>query len=229
MNNKHLFIILYVLLSVQAYGQNIKLYSTIYHDNNGNIFLVGDKAYAQNTTYATIFATHSVAINFNIKKSKYIEFELGRFQNIGYELLDSVPNGPKQFNVNYINMGVRFEYGKSIFSSGNNRGWNLQIGKSIQPTYTERDFKPTTTNLFPSYIKHLHLKFHLVPRINFMYNKHWNFELNFPVTISTVGITSQLVENPAIPLSERKYSIFDWSPLPQKELLNMRIGIGYKL
>jgi hypothetical protein len=188
------------------------------------------KLYLNNgQTNASLISTFSIAINKPMPKNRYIEYEIGAFRNsnINNFYHDSVGTKTITSNHKEISFRARYERGQTILQSKfKKKDWKLMLGHSAQLHIGSFKTTPYLTNTFPIAQEDFHIKYAIIPRINIDLSKKLVFDLNFPVSLLRIGRLANTIDNPAIPVQERQWSVLDLDVFGDH--IGLRLGIAYK-
>jgi hypothetical protein len=176
----------------------------------------------------------SVAVNKQLKKNRFVEFELGNLDSrkesyIDLPLIKNDTLYKISFNSSAKSIACRFEFGKTILGNRNPKNWSLLISHSLQPYYLQNESIPITTNAFPIKETKWMVNYAITSHINYMVNKHLGFDVNVPIQLLQFGSISQTINNPNVQIANRSYSIFDLDALNKANLLSLRCGLIYKI
>ena len=208
-----LFALSFIFLSISAHlkGQNnsVKVYSNFLYLNSSQIpehFDFERSPFQYNGL--------SFAYNYESKKGRMREWELKTIIN----------NYSEEYAIRRLDTHLRYETGKYITKNPAKK-FQLLRGWAYKAYYLHESLEPLQPDDFPSERNYsgldlsffVHLEYHLSEKVY--------IDINTSFASVSVGINTYYQYNPAYPVSQRKYTHFDFDGF-NKRL--MRIGVGYK-
>ena len=231
---KKLFLLLASLPLFCTAQTTVKLYTNFSPEEGYISYSTATQVKNLQTPANQLLRVWSVAVNKQLKKNRFIEFELGNldFRKESYIDLPLIKNDTLykiSFNSSAKSMACRFEFGKTILGNRNPKNWSLLMAHSLQPFYLQNESIPITTSAYPIKETQWMMNYAITPHINYMVNKHLGFDVNVPIQLLQFGYISQTIKNPSVPRADRSYTIFDLDALNKARLLSLRCGLIYKI
>lgn len=217
----------FLALSLSGYAQNedtiykysVKLYNlSSYHAHNWGT--------SPNFLNQQFFQIINPTIAFQWKSGEdYQEVELTNFV-VSASLFES--NSPLFVNNNgtftQSNISLRYEY---ILTLIKEKRLMMNLGVSVAPFYNKRRFIPNVSTAFGAANTNIGLNTFLIPRMVYNCNKKVYIDFNIPVSLSDVSLQSNFQDNPAMPVSLRRTTTFNYEKFPK--IFFARIGIGIRI
>ena len=227
----------FVLLALIKFGANSEAKNSymlkVYNQSTYEKLSTSFKYYTLNDTLnsngiqkTTTLFHPTIALNWANKRQNLHEIELTHFK---YDIQDNYDNwhiGPIQSKSTTINIAIRY---KTIFSFLKKKNTKIkpQLGVAFSPFINYFNSIPYISSQYGQRDIKFGLKHYAVPRCLIQMSSKWSVDINVPILIANAQFISKELKNPTLPISEQKYSIFDFDML-QKEY-SLRLGICYQL
>lgn len=219
------FILIAIFSSGQTgYGlkiyQNTDIFETRYHSRFNEVTKV------ENINFSRI----SLAIDLDTKRryTHEIEILIPEFS----KPLDNV-----KFPLNYefrkddtiegkaSTFSLRYELSKAL--TAQDKHFAFLLGAGINPYYVYIEYEPNVSNTYYWSTKLYGFALNITPRVMYRFSQRFSADLNFPFKIYDLRGESNYVDNPSIPIRQRKTT--DTSHIFFDQVYTVRIGFMYKL
>lgn len=189
-------------------------------------YLLNDTLSSSGIRKSTTIFHPTIALNWSGKRQNIHELELTHFNFDIQNEYDQWHIGSNQSKSTVVNIAIRYE---TIFSFLKNKNTLIkpQLGVAFSPFIDYFNSIPYTSANYPVRDVRFGLKHYAIPRCLIQLSKKWSVDLNVPILIAQAQFLSKVINNPTIPVSDQKYSLFDFDML-QREY-SVRVGVCYKL
>ena len=186
-----------------------------------------------NQTKTTFQLLHpTIAFQWNNSKNNAHEVELTYFNVANFEAYslaqDTINDVIQNLGDDVISsvISVRYEHILN-FNKSKDQKFVPSVGFGINPYYTQTNYSPKISSLFPHSELYVGTKLFLTPRLSYFIGSKFFIDVNIPICISNIYFTSDKNENPTYEIEERTTSSFNVDLFPN--IFTGRIGIGIKI
>lgn len=209
----------------------IKAYNTVLWDGSS---LTNEIKTFSGYSYATQKVNYiihpSIALQWSKKNIQEIEVSsLGFKENVllNQTIYDSLNN--TYINLNYktktSNIALKYEYMLRLFKKLKNV--HPLLGFAASPYFQREVILPYNSSLTNQYITVLGVRTFIIPRIQWNVSQRLLIDLNIPICLTDINITSYRVDDPSYSKSQNKASLSNFNALP--DYISFRIGAGWRL
>ncbi len=236
------------MIAAQLFGQNtnkiipsyrfaFKTYLTVLHEKKHDVKTDVINRITENTRTNTTFLP-VVGLTKLKKKGAFYEVSLTHLNFIHdddltlHSIFDTASNtvtslsipsrGAKAFKAH---VGLRFEWAFPLFFEKLGR-FQPYIGVSTDPSVFYENIVPYTTAYYPTIGFETRNTVSFIPRAVFNVSARLFLDLNVPISVFSMALTYNHVDNPILPTYARTETEFSTKLFPAQ--LNMRLGLGYK-
>jgi hypothetical protein len=243
MKKKLLTLLLLIIVVKVGWSQNINLdYKTAVKIYNLTSFDEQTKSRRLNDTSSnryqytntTLQILHpTIAFLWKSKKNNFHEIELTSLMlgKIGTktEIVNDTTNNRQTISVGDITttaISVRYEY---ILNFNKSKDSKLvpSIGLGINPYYRQNNYSPRISSSFPTSEISIGMRAFITPRMTYFLTSKLFIDVNIPLCFFDTFYLADKVDNPAIPVQERRITTFNYNQFPK--VFSGRLGFGLKL
>lgn len=243
MKIKLLTLILLTIFVEKSWGQNtnldfksaLKVYNlTTFEEQTKSRRLNDSSSYRiQNSSTSLQILNPTIAFQWKSKKNNFHEIELTSLvlgkNKTKTEIINDTTNNSQTINGGNLTttlISARYEY---IVNFNKSKESKLvpSIGFGINPYYRQNNYSPIISSSFPTSEISVGVRTFITPRITYFFTSKLFIDLNIPLCFFDTYILTDKENNPAIPVSQRNISSFNFSSFPA--IFSGRIGIGLKL
>jgi hypothetical protein len=231
-----LITLLACLCTLEVYSQEktepyffIKLYNQISYYQYGTSRLQSNYQFYHRNTKNYKLLNPNFAIQYKSENGNSHEFEftdlilnIHQFKETDSSYTNIVDGTEK------IDYAISFRYEYSPNRSINlNKNLKLNVGYGIQPYFTKTSIKPYVSLYFPESEQFIGCAFFIAPRLTYMINKKFNFDINIPLNLLDVYYCTIEINNPLFSNNQSKMTSINFDGLPVQ--FNLRMGLTYKI
>lgn len=207
----------------------IKIYNQVSYYQYGTSRLQSNfKFYFQTTkNYKLInpnFAIQYKSGNGNYHEIEFTDFAINiqQFKERDTSYTNIVDGALKQD----YDISFRYEYTpkRSIYL---NKNLKLNVGYGFHPYFTKTSIVPYVSFDFPESEQFIGGAFFIAPRLTYVINKKFNFDINIPLNLLDVYYCTIEINNPSFSANQRKMTSINFDGLPVQ--FNLRFGLAYKI
>ena len=175
------------------------------------------------------------ALSFPSANGNFQEIELSKIVigNTRNEVLNVVDSTGKSSLVSVLRkknntIAFRYEYDVLLFKKKNaDSKLKTYLGLSVNPYFSHTKYSSSIASMFTTSQNSFGALIAIIPRINYNINEKLFVDFNIPMNIIDMNVTSDITENPAIPVPQRSISTLNFSQLPDQFLV--RFGLGFRV
>jgi hypothetical protein len=238
-----LALILLILLFTTGWSQNtylnyqsgLKLYNTSIFEEQSKSMLVSDTSSVrfQYTNTNSQILHPSIAFQWKSKTNNFHEIELTNFMlnKVGTKtayVSDTSASG-QLVSGEYITntaFSLRYEY-IVVFNKSKDSQVVPSIGFGVNPYFRRSSISYESSTSFPSSNQNIGLRTFVTPRITYFLTSKLFLDVNIPICLFDNFISTESIDNPAVPISQREISSYNFNQFPK--FISGRVGIGLKL
>jgi hypothetical protein len=101
------------------------------------------------------------------------------------------------------------------------------LGFGINPSFSNSITNPIIATSYPTSQNAVAASASIIPRLNYNINEHWFLDLNIPINVTELAVTSHKTLNPLIRDEDQRTTNINYDIFPSKFLV--RFGIGVKI
>lgn len=243
MKKNLLALILLILLFTTGWSQNtylnyqsgLKLYNTSIFEEQSKSMLVSDTSSVrfQYTNTNSQILHPSIAFQWKSKTNNFHEIELTNFMlnKVGTKtayVSDTSASG-QLVSGEYITntaFSLRYEY-IVVFNKSKDSQVVPSIGFGVNPYFRRSSISYESSTSFPSSNQNIGLRTFVTPRITYFLTSKLFLDVNIPICLFDNFISTESIDNPAVPISQREISSYNFNQFPK--FISGRVGIGLKL
>jgi len=203
----------------------LKLYTNFFYSESGSESGINPHELQKNVDFGHI----SPAIQIKSANGNFQEIELSRL-TINHEL-DQSQNEILQTLEgdisNDYNLYMRYEYNYNILKKS--KKYHPYIGASAQPGIGYLRTTPLISNLYKTDLFKTNLLIQVVPRLIIDLSDRFILDINLPIPLASIYWSVLNVDNPNLPIEERKTSSAGLDIIKFRDNFQFRIGLGIKL
>jgi hypothetical protein len=125
---------------------------------------------------------------------------------------------------------VRLEKGRVLLQQNSNgTGWQFVLANAIRVQAYQNKTIPVISTSFPMTSTRYNAGYQVIPHLQYASKTRWGIDISAIYSIATMGLLSEDIQNPTIPVPQQKYSAFDFDLEALKFNMPLRIGLSYKL
>lgn len=243
MKIKLLTLILLTIIVESSWGQNtnldfksaLKVYNlTTFEEQTKSRKLNDSSSYRIQNSITLLQILHpTIAFHWKSKNKNFHEIELtslvlGKNKTITEITNDTTDNSQTINGGNLITVliSVRYEYIVN-FNKSKESKFVPSIGFGIYPYYRQNNHSPVISNSFPTSEISAGVRTFITPRLSYFFTSKLFVDLNIPFCVFDTYILTDKENNPAIPVSQRNISSFNFNSFAS--IFSGRIGVGLKL
>lgn len=214
---------------IQKSSYSIKLYNQISYAELNTVKLQSSKFYNHINTKKLAILNPSFALQFKTNKgsSHEIEVTILSIANSNIHETDSsyvnIVNGSNQLDTRFV---FRYEYTPKGFIKINT-STSLNLSYGVQPYFFRTSIKPNVSTDFPESEQYIGGTLYFAPRLTYIINEKFNFDVNLPLNLLDVNFYTQEIENPIFSKSQQTKKSINFEGLPTN--YNLRFGLVYKI
>jgi len=217
------------------FQSGIKLYNTTIFEEQSKSMLVSDTSSIriQYTNKNSQILHPTIAFQWKSKTNNFHEIELTNFMvnKVGTktEYVSDTSASGQLVSGEYITntaLSIRYEYIAVLNKSKNNK-IVPSIGFGVNPYFRKSSIAYESSTSFPSSNQSIGVRAFITPRINYFLTSKLFLDVNIPICLFDNYILTESSDNPAIPISQRDISSYNFNQFPK--FISGRIGIGIKL
>ncbi len=185
------------------------------------------------TTVNSQFLYPTIAFQWKSKKNNFHEIELTDFSlnkmstkrqvgNVNQDTLNLVDGN----ELTTTSLSARYEYILN-FNKTKDRKLVPSVGFSINLYYKCDNYSPIVSTAYPSSDSYLGSKVFVTPRLTHYLTSKFFIDLNVPLCFANTYARVVNLNDPTIPIADRKVSTIDFQLFPKT--FNLRLGVGLKL
>lgn len=187
----------------------------------------------QNSSTSLKILHPTIAFQWKSKKNNFHEIELTSLaigeNRTKTEIVNDTLNNSQiinGFNHTTTVISARYEY---IVNFNKSKESKLvpSIGFGINPYYRQNSYSSFVSSSSPASDIRVGMRTFITPRLTYFFTSKLFVDLNIPICFFDNYIYTDKENNPAIPLSQRNISTFDFNSFPA--IFSGRMGIGFKL
>lgn len=175
------------------------------------------------------------SIGFNLPNGNYHEFGISRLlinktDNVSYSIDDSAGQSNLLVSGDITTdllIDLRYEYNFMLLKKKSESKLRPFLGFSVDPYFSRKRFNPKISTSFPMNENKLGATFSVIPRLVYNINERLFLDLNIPLPIADINLTSIRLDKPDLSINERTTSTIILGAFPAKFLI--RFGIGIKI
>jgi len=122
---------------------------------------------------------------------------------------------------------LRYEYKVSLFKKKRFENFDASLAFSASPFYIWNEYEPYSSTEFAYSNSTVGVLLSLIPRFEYHFNDKWYLDLNFPIRAANFDLTSTNIDDPTLPVLDRKSRDFDYFDGPFG--YSARLGIGMRI
>lgn len=240
-NSAVLLALLFVQWPTMAQNKNleakygIKVYNLSSYTTSNQILSQDSVLVSRITDKFLSLFNPSIAFRFKTKRNNFHEIEWTTLRLDNQEsYLESrytgnggtepvIGTGARNMNA-YL--ALRYEYIINFFKNKNSR-WMPSLGIAVSPYFSYSRYTPFRSSQFAVRGFQMGLTSFLIPRINYQINNRFFADLNFPIAITDMYVTTDRINDPNLPSEAQRRTVRDGALFPQP--FYMRIGLGMRL
>jgi hypothetical protein len=123
-----------------------------------------------------------------------------------------------------VAIGLRYEYDYRLFKKKDDCKLKSYLGIAVNPYFSSSTFDPNSTIYFTTRQQSIGATIAFMPRLNYYISERWFLDLNIPISIMDMNITTNKVDNPILSEQQRSVSTVNFSQLPCKFLVRFWVG-----
>ena len=217
------------------YQSGLKLYNTTIFEVQSKSTLVSDTSNVrfQYTNTNSQILHPSFAYQWKSKKNNFHEIELTNFtvNKVGTKteyVSDTSANGQLISGEETRNTAIslRYEY-IVVLNKSKNSKIVPSIGFGVNPYFRKSSISYESATSFPSSNQSFGVRSFITPRITYFLTSKLFLDVNIPICLFDNYILTESIDNPAVPISQRDISTYNFNQFPK--FISGRIGIGIKL
>ncbi len=217
------------------YQSGLKLYNTTIFEEQSKSMLVSDTSSVrfQYTNTKSQILHPSIAFQWKSKTNNFHEIELTNFMvnKVGTttEYVSDTSASGQLVSGEYmtnIALSLRYEY-IAILNKSKNSKVVPSIGFGVNPYFRRSSISYESSTSFPSSNQSIGLRTFVTPRITYFLTSKLFLDVNIPICLFDNFISTESTDNPAVPISQREISSYNFNQFPK--FISGRVGIGLKL
>lgn len=233
----------FILSGLSSTGQespktkSIKLYSNyswistqtnIGFDTTGRVSTI-----ARNLDVQLGYLTPALAFtsaNGNFQEIELSKIVIGNTRNEVLNIVDSTGQSSLASSLRTRNnmIAFRYEYDLLLFKKKKaDSKLKSYLGLSVNPYFSNTKYSSSIASMFTTSQQSFGALVAFIPRINYNVNERLFVDVNLPINLMDMNVTTERAENPAIPVPQRSISTLNFSQLPDQFLV--RFGVGFRV
>ena len=217
------------------YHSGLKLYNTTIFEEQSKSMLVSDTSSVrfQYTNTNSQILHPSIAFHWKSKTNNFHEIELTNFMvnKVGTktEYVSDTSASGQLVSGEYITntaLSLRYEY-IAVLNKSKNSKVVPSIGFGVNPYFRRSSISYESATSFPSSNQSIGVRSFITPRVTCFLTSKLFLDVNIPICLFDNYILTESSDNPAVPISQRDISTYNFNQFPK--FISGRIGLGIKL
>jgi outer membrane protein W len=214
--------------------KTLKLYSNFGLTTSENsIFSEGLQVTTVTTNRDYDIGYMSPALAFVKQHGNFHEIELSRFkinnkydETTLYEVNGATTTISGQYITNIL-IALRYEYDIMFLKKKETLKLRPYLGFGVNPYFLNSIINPIVATNYPTRQNDFGASISIIPRLNYNITERWFLDLNIPINVTELAVSSQKTYNPLIREEDQRTTNINYEILPSNFLI--RIGIGIKI